>query len=136
MRIYILLQKVFWLTIEQLGKSFFVCIAMEEKTAKSLNPPELPEVVNSRQVYDDDSIDFDPKEQARILRKVDFYLLPIITLLYLMSFLDRSSIGNAKISGLVKDLNLKPVQYNIALSLFFVSYVSFEVDIFDTFWFG
>ena len=31
----------------------------------------------------------DTAEQARILRKVDWNLLPIITLLYLMSFLDR-----------------------------------------------
>lgn len=110
---------------------------MEDKTAKDLDLPEhqhkLPEFDDGCRVSDDDSISFDPKEQARILRRVDLYLLPIITLLYLMSFLDRSSIGNANISGLTKDLNLQPVQYNIALSIFFVSYVSFEVGIYRAF---
>ncbi|KAL7268603.1 hypothetical protein RUND412_008765 [Rhizina undulata] len=69
----------------------------------------------------------DAETRARLLRKVDFHLLPIITLLYLLSFLDKTCIGNANISGLTKDLGLKPVQYNIALSIFFVSYVSFEI---------
>ncbi|KAI6151366.1 hypothetical protein EDD17DRAFT_1513506 [Pisolithus thermaeus] len=35
-------------------------------------------------------------EDRRITRKVDLRLLPILTLLYLLSFLDRSNIGNAK----------------------------------------
>ena len=69
-----------------------------------------------------------PEEQARLLRKVDWQLLPIITLLYLMSFLDRTSIGNAKIANMDKELGLSPGQYNIALSIMFVSYVSFEVS--------
>lgn len=70
----------------------------------------------------------EPEEQARLLRKVDWQLLPIITLLYLMSFLDRTSIGNAKIANMDKELGLSPGQYNIALSILFVSYVSFEVS--------
>lgn len=69
-----------------------------------------------------------PEAQARLLRKVDWQLLPIITLLYLMSFLDRTSIGNAKIANMDKELGLSPGQYNIALSIMFVSYVSFEVS--------
>ncbi|KAF8424834.1 MFS general substrate transporter [Tirmania nivea] len=68
-----------------------------------------------------------PGEQARLLRKIDWQLLPIITLLYLMSFLDRTSIGNAKIANMDKELGLSPGQYNIALSIMFVSYVSFEI---------
>lgn len=37
------------------------------------------------------------------------------------------SIGNAKISGMEKDLNLTSGQYSIALVVFFVGYVVFEV---------
>jgi hypothetical protein len=32
---------------------------------------------------------FDPKETKRILRKVDFRLIPVLALLYLLAFLDR-----------------------------------------------
>jgi hypothetical protein len=33
----------------------------------------------------------DEAEEARILRKVDFRLLPLLTLLYLLSFMDRGN---------------------------------------------
>jgi hypothetical protein len=34
---------------------------------------------------------FDPKETKRILRKVDFRLIPVLAVLYLLAFLDRES---------------------------------------------
>ncbi|TEB30661.1 MFS general substrate transporter [Coprinellus micaceus] len=71
--------------------------------------------------------DFNTPEDKRLVRKIDFRLIPILTLLYLLSFLDRSNIGNAKIIGLVTDLKMDPAHYNTALALYFVSYVIFEV---------
>ncbi|CAO1620656.1 unnamed protein product [Sympodiomycopsis kandeliae] len=66
------------------------------------------------------------EEERKLVRKVDLVLLPTLTLLYLLSFLDRSNIGNAKIAGLATDLKLGD-QYPTALTLFFVGYVLFEV---------
>lgn len=66
-------------------------------------------------------------EDHRLLRKVDRRLLPIFTLLYLLSFLDRSNIGNAKIDGMTTDLGVSPASYNTALAIYFVGYVIFEV---------
>lgn len=40
--------------------------------------------------------------------------MPLLTLLYLLSFLDRSNIGNARIAGMDKELNLTGSEYNIA----------------------
>jgi hypothetical protein len=34
---------------------------------------------------------------SKTLRKMDFRLIPMLALLYLLSFLDRSNIGNAKV---------------------------------------
>ncbi|KAG2039597.1 MFS general substrate transporter [Suillus americanus] len=66
-------------------------------------------------------------EDHRLLRKVDLRLLPVFTLLYLLSFLDRSNIGNAKIDGMTTDLGVSPASYNTALAIYFVGYVIFEV---------
>lgn len=66
-------------------------------------------------------------EDHRLLRKVDRRLLPVFTLLYLLSFLDRSNIGNAKIDGMTTDLGVSPASYNTALAIYFVGYVIFEV---------
>jgi fucose permease len=51
----------------------------------------------------------------------------MLAILYLVSHIDRANIGNAKIEGLVEDLNLSGVQWNIVLSVFFVPYVLLEV---------
>ena len=45
-----------------------------------------------------------------------------LCLLYLLSFLDRTNIGNAKIANLTVDLHLSTSQYSAALSIFFASY--------------
>ncbi|KNG49198.1 pantothenate transporter liz1 [Stemphylium lycopersici] len=61
-----------------------------------------------------------------LLRKLDFRLIPWLSFLYLISFLDRTNIGNAKVDGLQEDLNMTDGQYNASLTIFFVSYSVFE----------
>jgi hypothetical protein len=39
------------------------------------------------------------KFERKLLWKLDFRLVPWLSLLYLLSFLDRTNIGNAKIQG-------------------------------------
>ncbi|MCJ1309948.1 hypothetical protein MMC25_003609 [Agyrium rufum] len=62
----------------------------------------------------------------KLLWKLDIKLIPWLCLLYLVSFLDRTNIGNAKILGLTTDLHLTNGGYNACLSIFFVSYAGFE----------
>jgi hypothetical protein len=67
---------------------------------------------------------------------------PTIWLLYMLGYLDRANIGNAKTGepslpqfanqadpagGLERDLNLSSTQYSVVLLVFFVSYVIFEI---------
>ncbi|KAL3458592.1 major facilitator superfamily domain-containing protein [Aspergillus heterothallicus] len=70
---------------------------------------------------------FPVERRKRLLRKIDIRLIPMLAVLYLISHLDRANIGNAKILGLTEDLGLSGIQYNIALSLFFIPYVLLEV---------
>ncbi|KAK4949706.1 hypothetical protein LTR10_011547 [Elasticomyces elasticus] len=71
-----------------------------------------------------------PEERAekdrQLLRKLDLRLIPWLCLIYLLSFLDRTNIGNAKIAGLQKDLKMTNGQWNASLAIFFVSYSLFE----------
>ncbi|KAJ0277612.1 hypothetical protein COL940_007719 [Colletotrichum noveboracense] len=68
---------------------------------------------------------FPEYRKKRVMRKLDWRLVPLLGLLYLISFLDRANIGNAKIEGLPEDLNLTGQQYNIALCVFFITYILF-----------
>ncbi|KAL6247510.1 hypothetical protein RBB50_005856 [Rhinocladiella similis] len=65
--------------------------------------------------------------ERALLRKLDIKLLPALTLLYLLSFLDRSNVGNARIEGLATDLHMTGNQYLTGLTLYFIGYVLFEV---------
>lgn len=58
------------------------------------------------------SLEFPNVDEAAVLRKMDIRLIPMLSLLYLMAFLDRGNIGNAKIEGLVEDLNMTGPQFN------------------------
>jgi len=63
-------------------------------------------------------------DEKKILRKMDWHLIPMLALLYLLSFLDRGNIGNAKIEGLQETLNMTGAQYNWCLTAFFFTYAS------------
>lgn len=65
--------------------------------------------------------------EKSFVRRLDLRLLPALSFLYLLSFLDRSNIGNARIEGLTTDLHMTGNQYLTGLTLFFVGYVLFEV---------
>ena len=65
--------------------------------------------------------------ERKLVRKCDLHVLPMISLLYLLAFIDRINIGNAKIQGLEEDLNMTGNDFNIALFVFFIPYILFEV---------
>jgi hypothetical protein len=50
-------------------------------------------------------------------------LLPTLALLFLLSFLDRTAVGNLKILGLEKDLSMTDHQYDIGLAVFYLTYI-------------
>ena len=74
-----------------------------------------------------ESAGWDETRTKRLLRKMDSRLLPFLALLYLLSFLDRTNIGNAKLELLTQDLKLIGLKYNNALGIFFPFYVLAEV---------
>ncbi len=49
----------------------------------------------------------------RITRKFDFHIVPWLFGLWLLAFIDRSNIGNARIDGLTTDLKLDGDKFNI-----------------------
>ena len=57
-------------------------------------------------------------DEMKVIRKIDMRIIPIQSLLYLMFFLDRGSIGNANIEGLSTDLKLTGAQCNMCRTVF------------------
>ena len=74
--------------------------------------------------------ELDPYLDRRITRKFDLHIVPWLFGLWLLAFIDRSNIGNARIDGLVKDLDLQGPnanRFNVALTVFYVPYVLIDV---------
>ena len=65
--------------------------------------------------------------ERKLLTKIDLRVVPVLSVLYLLAFLDRTNVANAAVYGLAEDLNLKGTQYSTALTIFFVPYVLFEI---------
>lgn len=88
-----------------------------------------PDIAHRATEYDDDlGVQCPPHTtQRRLLTKIDFRVIPVLSILYLLAFLDRTNIANASVFGLQKDLGLSGTQYNTALTIFFVPYIVFEI---------
>ncbi|TKX26024.1 MFS transporter-like protein 28 [Elsinoe australis] len=75
----------------------------------------------------DDSTAIDPALDQRITRKFDRRILPWLFLLWLLAFIDRSNIGNARIGGLADQLKLDGTKFNVALCVFYIPYIIVDV---------
>ncbi|KAF7308966.1 putative transporter C11D3.18C [Mycena kentingensis (nom. inval.)] len=78
-------------------------------------------------VVEAEALDIDPVAERKLLRKLDWSLLPLFTLLYVTNFVDRTAIGNAKIAGIEKDLHMKGYDFNVALTVFYIFFMASEV---------
>lgn len=74
-----------------------------------------------------ESIDIDHQAEKDLVRKLDKFIIPTVMLTYLLCFLDRTNIGNARLFGLEEDLGLVGNQYQVAVAILFVPYVLVEI---------
>jgi hypothetical protein len=64
---------------------------------------------------------FTVEEEEAVIRKLDWHLMPLILVLYSISVLDRSNLGNAKIAGMSQDIDLSGNRYNWLGTIFYIS---------------
>ncbi|KAG4436142.1 hypothetical protein IFR05_008385 [Cadophora sp. M221] len=61
-----------------------------------------------------------------MVRKIDFRLMPMLIILFLLNILDRNNFTNARLGGLEDDIGLTDHQYNTALMIMYVGYLLFQ----------
>lgn len=64
------------------------------------------------------------EEEKKLVRKLDIHVVLFVSALYLVSFLDRSNIGNANTAGMSTDLGMTNSQYQWLLTIFYIAYIS------------
>lgn len=71
--------------------------------------------------------EIDPEMDRRVTRKFDTHVVPWLFGLWLLAFIDRANIGNARIDGLAAELELDSNKFNIALAIFYVPYILYDI---------
>ncbi|KAF2704653.1 high-affinity nicotinic acid transporter-like protein [Pleomassaria siparia CBS 279.74] len=66
------------------------------------------------------------KDEAKLVKKLDCFVAPVMMLLMLISYLDRGNIGFAATQGMTKDIGLQGSQLNTAVSVFYIFYILAE----------
>ncbi|SPO01722.1 related to nicotinamide mononucleotide permease [Cephalotrichum gorgonifer] len=65
--------------------------------------------------------------KKRIVRKMDMVIMPIMGILYLLNYVDRSALAATKLYGIMDDLNMDTTQFATAISILFVGYLPFQI---------
>lgn len=65
--------------------------------------------------------------EKKVRGKLDWNIIPLVTVLYMLSVLDRSNVGNARIAGMSTDLNLIGDRYDWLLTIFYIPCTILEV---------
>ena len=78
----------------------------EQITREYLNADETPSTIEAQ------------KQEAKLRRKLDCFIAPVMMLLMLISYLDRGNIGFAATQGMTGDIGLKGGQLNVCISYF------------------
>ncbi|KAI0855757.1 major facilitator superfamily domain-containing protein [Xylaria cubensis] len=71
--------------------------------------------------------EFDKKLERKVLWKCDTRILPILALLFLCSFFDRTNVGNARLYGLEDEIGITDHQYDIGLAVYYATYIFGEI---------
>ncbi|KAI1378489.1 MFS general substrate transporter [Hypoxylon crocopeplum] len=100
---------------------------VDEKTTASETGGDVSIVSASASVSVSEGPEFDEKATKRLLRRIDFHILPIMCFICLLCFLDRANIGNARLDNLESDLHLVGLQYNDCLAVLFPFYIAAEI---------
>lgn len=97
----------------------------------SMDAPEKTDVVAAQNPW---AAKFEAQDEAeraadekRLLRKIDLHLLPFLIVMYLLNFLDRANLAQARQGTLEADLNMTKTDFNFATSIFFAAYLLMQL---------
>ncbi|KAF4781008.1 major facilitator superfamily transporter [Colletotrichum scovillei] len=79
-------------------------------------------------------IHIDRAKEAKVVRKLDLYITPVLFIVYLSCFIDRRDAGNVKVAGMPEEIGATNQQYSTAVSLFFVTYPRFVLTALCVVW--
>ncbi|KAH7309192.1 major facilitator superfamily domain-containing protein [Stachybotrys elegans] len=65
--------------------------------------------------------------EKRMVRKMDFVIMPIMGILYVLNYVDRSALAATKVYGITEDLNMSEADFATAIAILFAGYIPFQI---------
>lgn len=72
------------------------------------------------------TIEISAEASARVLKKIDRHMLPLMCWIYLVQFADKSSLNYSSLMGIKADTHLTGYQYSWLGSIFYAGYIFWE----------
>ncbi|ETN42036.1 uncharacterized protein HMPREF1541_03975 [Cyphellophora europaea CBS 101466] len=66
-------------------------------------------------------------EELKLVRKLDWCIMPMFCLMYFMNYVDRNAVAQARLNDLEEDLNMKGNEFNTTVSILFVGYMLMQI---------
>jgi sugar phosphate permease len=66
------------------------------------------------------------EDEKRLVRKIDFMIMPLMWCCYCLQYLDKTLINYANVMGLQEDANVTKAQFSNLALIFYVTYLAFE----------
>ncbi|OJD09418.1 hypothetical protein ACJ73_10334, partial [Blastomyces percursus] len=67
-------------------------------------------------------------EEIRLVRKLDFRIMPMLVVMYFLNYIDRNTLAQARLDDLEKELGMEgEYQFNTTISILFVGYVLMQI---------
>ncbi|KAK2593637.1 hypothetical protein QQS21_008641 [Conoideocrella luteorostrata] len=77
----------------------------------------------------DERITISPTEDARVLRRIDIALLPLMLSVYFLQALDKATLSYASIFGFIEDTNLEADQFSWLGSIVYVAQLAMQLPL-------
>ncbi|SMR54054.1 unnamed protein product [Zymoseptoria tritici ST99CH_3D1] len=76
-----------------------------------------------------DEIDepIDPEEERKVVRKIDYMILPYLAVCYVFFYVDKTTLSYAAIFGIREDLNIVGTQYSWLSSIFYFGFLAWAI---------
>ncbi|KAI1100139.1 major facilitator superfamily domain-containing protein [Jackrogersella minutella] len=65
--------------------------------------------------------------ENKMVLKMDILIMPIMGVLYILNYVDRSALAATKVYGIMDDLGMSTTDFATAISILFVGYIPFQI---------
>ncbi|WPK25151.1 hypothetical protein PUMCH_002454 [Australozyma saopauloensis] len=118
------LEQVRSFTQENLGKNELIAVFSSARGKEIAITADADEAM--AMVLGKEHVEITEQANKKVLRKIDFFLIPLIGLLYAFQFMDKTTTSYAAVMGFKKDFHMVGTMYSWCGSAFYLGYLLFE----------